>query len=202
MLDLPEYQGTNVKNFADEVKDRITQKSYPKNDFTLSEDLTYLTCALQERNHPDLVSAEEDMTNLFSTIEELLKNDNNMEDLTVEEITYTVSIEMWNQSISVPHSKEEPLRGGDLYNLYADVSSPELSVRYLRLFRDRYYQNMLGSVEFESEVINNTKSKEFEDEQEWNRRLLYCGMVFTVWNKYNGNMIPENRMKDPTTQSD
>lgn len=197
MLELPEYNGTEVDVFAEEIKERIHKKSYPNGDPDLSEDITYLVCATNERKHPDLLEAEEDLEDLFEQINSVTNDKRDIQDTNEREMTYAVSIELWNRAVAISRSDQEPLRGGDLYNLYAEVDDPELSVRYLRLFRDNYYKNVIESAQFQSDQIESVKDDEFEDE-DWNRRLLYCGMIFTVWNKYNRIMIPESKMKNPS----
>lgn len=197
VLGLPEYKSTEVDVFAEEIQDRIDAKSYPDGDPDLSEDITYLVCATNERKHPDLLEAEEELEDLFEQINDITDDGKDIQDRNEREMTYAISIELWNKAVSISHSNQEPLRGGDLYNLYSEVDDPELCVRYLRLFRDNYYKNVIESAQFQSDEIESLKNNKFEDE-DWERRLLYCGMIFTVWSKYNRIMIPESRMRDPS----
>lgn len=197
MLDLPDYEGLETADFANQISNRIDQKDYPYNDPSLGEDLTALIVALEELDHPDLMEVEEDMNNVFSVIEDIRDGEKEMEDMDANEITYALSIELWNNAVMVPYSKDEPLRGGDLYNLYSEVQNSQLSVRYLHLFKENYFKRMIESAKFNSDRVEEIKNTEFSDEESWNKRLLFCGMIFTAWNKYNKVIIPESRMEAP-----
>ena len=109
-----------------------------------------------------------------------------------EELLFSVSMSLWNQSVQRKYRKDHPIRGADLINMYTQSADAELADRYLQLFREKFASPMYDRLQIEDENIQEVTS---EQSEEVVRNSITNGVILiAVWHKTYGVIIPESKI--------
>lgn len=109
-----------------------------------------------------------------------------------EELLFSVSVSLWNQSAQRKHRQDHPIRGADLINMYAQSADAELADRYLQLFRDKFVSPMYDRLQIEGEDIREVTSE--QSKEEVRESIINGVLLIAVWHKTYGVVIPESEI--------
>lgn len=149
--------------------------------------LSALSCQLSGVSNQE---AEECLTERLELFNRYRENDSFPD--TDEELLFSVSVSLWNQSAQRKHRQDHRIRGADLINMYAQSADAELADRYLQLFRDKFVNPMYDRLQIEGEDIREVTSE--RSKEEVRDSIINGVLLIAVWHKTYGVIIPESEI--------
>lgn len=176
---------------SEEIRQEITKRieSSPR-DIKLLPYLTAGTCLVRDGQNPELENLINRETKIISDYRSE-KLDESTRDLSN---VFPVSMELWIESISRMYSSENPIRGYNIVNSYIESNDPELSIRYIRIYKENFLDNIYRALQIKDENI--LQYREDIGSEKFEKQVLYGSLLVCVWHKINEVLISEKALQD------
>lgn len=173
------------------VKELILEKDSNPDPKT-ARHLTTLSCHLLYNNDG---SSKSILTDEVETVNRYRNKRNNDFPEDEHEQVFTLSVAIWQESISRYHSRDHKIKGLNLAKSYIQSTDAELAVRYLNLFEEKFVEPIYSATEIQDDDIESIRSN-YTDE-EFRDRVLYGVVLILLWHKVHG-ILPDTSSSNET----